>query len=88
MAGPAQGGAPVTLGDLARDRRLVWIWCHHCARGRRLRADTLARRLGEDFPVPGLAARLRCRACGGREVDARPDWPAGGVVTSHRWHED
>jgi hypothetical protein len=82
------GTHPVTLGDLAAEGRGVWVWCNRCTRSARLAAGDLAARLGRECPVPQVGRRLRCTACGGRDAETRPDWPRGGVVASHRWHED
>ena len=79
--------SPLTLAGLATQGHGVWVWCHRCARGRRLAVASLIRRLGGEFPVPDLKHRLRCRHCGLRDVDARPDWPQRGVITSHKWNK-
>ena len=28
----------------------------------------------DSMPVPDVGLRLRCSACGGREIETRPDW--------------
>ena len=33
--------------------------------------------LPDDFPVPDVALRLRCSACGSRNVKTQPDWREG-----------
>ncbi len=33
--------------------------------------------LPDDFPVPDVALRLRCSACGSRNVKTQPDWKEG-----------
>lgn len=71
-------GGPVTVGDLIRDRRLLWVYCLRCCRERDLEPATLD--LSPDEPVPGLGRRrMVCSACGSREVDTRPDLYPGGV---------
>ena len=54
-----------TLRDFARDHDLH-CFCHACAHSARLPWMILAQRYGWDFPVSGIAPRLVCRACGGR----------------------
>jgi hypothetical protein len=39
--------------------------------------------LPDDFPVPDVALRLRCSACGSRNVKTQPDWKAGGWDRAH-----
>lgn len=36
-------------------------------------------RLGADVPVPAIGQRLRCSSCGGRQCDARPNWPTDSM---------
>jgi hypothetical protein len=33
--------------------------------------------LPDDFPVPDVSLRLRCSACGSRNVKTQPDWREG-----------
>jgi hypothetical protein len=77
--------APATLGEVAANGLKLWAWCNSCSHNTTLEVAALIARLGRNFPVPGLGARLRCGACGGRDIDARPQWPRRGVITSHRW---
>ena len=46
--------------------------CHHEAR---VSCDALP----AELPVPDVALRLRCSACGSKRVTARPDWRESGV---------
>ena len=36
--------------------------------------EGVAQRWPADTPVPDVGLRLRCSACGGREIDTRPNW--------------
>lgn len=36
--------------------------------------DTLIARFGPDLRFPEIHGRLRCQACGSRDIHARPDW--------------
>jgi len=60
---------PLTLGQaLAAKVRLI-VWCKTCQhRAEPDVADQVAR-YGADATVLEWASRLRCSACGGREVD-------------------
>jgi hypothetical protein len=61
---------PVTLGDLAHDGKLLWVYCTECGRERDL--DPLSLPLPGETPVPSVGKRMKCSACGSRKVDARP----------------
>jgi DNA-directed RNA polymerase subunit RPC12/RpoP len=62
---------PVTIGDLRRDRRLLWVYCRECGRERDLDPSTLS--LPGEHPVPEVGKRMRCTACGSRKVYMAPD---------------
>ena len=49
----------MTLGTLADQGMAVWAWCNGCFRNRAVATDTLIARLGRDFPVPDVGARMR-----------------------------
>ena len=74
---------PATLADLFREGVDIWCWCERCAHQGVIAAAELIARLGPAFPVPEVARRLRCSACGSRDLHARPDWPSLGVVARH-----
>ncbi|MEM6491384.1 MAG: hypothetical protein AAF684_05700 [Pseudomonadota bacterium] len=38
----------------------------------------LIAQLGPDVTVPAVAARMRCAACGAKDVATRPAWPPRG----------
>jgi hypothetical protein len=59
----------MTLGQaLAAKVRLI-VWCKACGRPGGTRYPAQIERHGEGMTVIDWAARLRCTACGGREVD-------------------
>ena len=64
---------PSTLADFPPDRFAIHAYC---ARGHQARVppETLPR----DLLIDALRARLRCQACGGREVSIRIVWAAAG----------
>ena len=62
---------PMTLGSmrgLGVRSLQAWCGCGHGACGIGVEA------LPDDVPVPDLALRLRCSACGSKAVKTRPDW--------------
>jgi hypothetical protein len=38
---------------------------------------------GPALPFPHVHGRLRCQACGSKDIHARPNWPLLGQVTRH-----
>ena len=69
---------PVTLADLIRDAKLLWVYCITCCRERDVDPASLA--LPDSTPVPGLGrSRMRCSGCGSREIDTRPELYPGGI---------
>ena len=71
---------PVTLADLIRDAKLLWVYCCKCGREKDVDPASLA--LPRDTPVPGMGRRhLKCSACGSREIDTRPELYPGGIET-------
>ena len=74
---------PTTLDDLADEDMDVWSWCNGCFKNGARKTDALIARLGRDFPVPDVGARMRC-SCGGRDIETRPNWPDNlGVISRH-----
>ena len=74
---------PATLGDLADQGMDVRAWCNGCFKDGAVTTDTLIARLGRDYPVPDVGARMRC-SCGSRDIETRPNWPDNlGVITRH-----
>jgi hypothetical protein len=71
-----QSDPPLTLADLVRARIAIACRCRRCFHAGEIPAADLAARLGADTPVARMAAggALYCRACGARDVDARPAW--------------
>jgi hypothetical protein len=39
--------------------------------------------LPDSFPVPDVSLRLRCSACGSRNVKTQPDWKEGGWARNY-----
>ena len=69
---------PVALGDVARDGKLLWVYCCDCDRERDI--EPLSIGLPAETPVPSVGKRMKCSACGSRKIDAKPELYPGGVV--------
>ena len=67
-------GREITPMDLANMRqngvRSVTAECKACKREAAVNCDALP----ADLPVPDVALRLRCSACGSKQIVTRPDW--------------
>ena len=74
---PAPTG-PVTLGDLIREDKLLWVYCCDCYHERDVNPATVP--LPPETPVPEVVKHMKCSACGSRKIDARPELYPGGVV--------
>lgn len=62
---------PVTLGDLAREGKLLWVYCCDCGRERNI--DPAALPLPSSYPVPSVGKHLKCSECGSRKINAKPE---------------
>ena len=67
---------PVTLGDLIREGKLLWVYCCDC--GRECNIDPATIPLPASHPVPTVAKRMKCIACGGRQINTKPELYPGG----------
>lgn len=74
---------PAVLADLSRAGIGVFCWCNRCGHSAEAATAMLVAQLGPDFPVPEVGTRMRCSACGSKDVATRPAWPAGGQVARH-----
>lgn len=75
---PVAPPQPVSLGDLIRDGRLMWVYCCDCGRELDIDPSTLA--LPADTPIPSLGRRhMKCSVCGSRKIDTRPELYPGGI---------
>lgn len=77
--------APMRLDYLRAERLRMFVWCNRCTRNASLDVRPFIDRLGGDFPVARVGPRMRCAACGGHDIDSRPDWSDHtlGVVSRH-----
>ena len=59
-------GRPVTLGDLVREEKLLWVYCCDC--GRERDADPALVTLPAATTVPSTAKYMKCSSCGSRST--------------------
>ena len=67
---------PMSLGNMREHGvRSVAAHCQDasCGYSASINVDDLP----DDFPVPDVSLRLRCSACGSRNVKTQPDWREG-----------
>jgi hypothetical protein len=64
-------GPPMTLANMRQNGvRPVTATCEACGRS----ADVVVDVLPESVTVPTAGQRLRCSACGGKQINTRPAW--------------
>lgn len=71
---------PETLGGLKARGVNLWCWCDACSYNKTIEIDWIIGRLGETFPVPSVASRMKCSNCKSRKIAARPDWVFGSYM--------
>jgi hypothetical protein len=77
---------PATIGDLARDGKLLEVECSACKPSRHLNIEPQSLGLPKRLPVPEIADHLVCSVCGARNdelkrpIHARPDARVRGVT--------
>jgi len=69
---------PVTLGDLIREDKLLWVYCRDCCHERDVNPADLP--IPADTPVPDIGKRLKCSMCGSRKISTTPEQYPGGVL--------
>ena len=62
---------PVTLGDLIRADKLLWVYCRDCHRERDVNPANVP--LPADTPVSEIGKRMKCSNCGSRAVETKPE---------------
>jgi hypothetical protein len=70
----------VTLDDLAREGKLLWLYCTDCGRERDVVPSSLP--LPGSATVPSVGKRMKCSACGGKNVTSAPELHPGGIVAN------
>jgi hypothetical protein len=77
---------PVILADLARERKLAWVYCNDCGRDRDIPPAELG--LPLETPVPTAGKRLKCSRCGGRKVTVKPELYPGGIEAARQRYRE
>ena len=69
----------VTLDELIRDGKRLWAYCRECQHNRFLDPRDIP--LPGSYPVPKVGKRMKCSACGSRNIHSKPEWFMG-----NDWH--
>ena len=69
-------GPPVTLDDLVRDDKLLWVYCTDCGHERDVTPATIP--LPPETPVPDVGKHMKCSVCGSRKINTKPELYPGG----------
>jgi hypothetical protein len=77
VASSAPIGGPVTLGDLVRSDKLLWVCCCDCGHERDVNPAMVP--LPAETPVPEVGKHMKCSACGSRKINTKPELYPGGV---------
>jgi hypothetical protein len=62
-------GPPMTLGGAASARVRLIVWCRDCRHQVEPDPAEMAERYGAELSVLDWHQRLRCSACGSRQID-------------------
>ncbi len=62
-------GGPITIGDLRREGKRLWIYCLDCCREVETPAAVLS--FEDAQPVPTAGQRMKCSRCGSRQVETK-----------------
>lgn len=73
-----QPTGPVTLADLVRDDKLLWVYCCDCGHERDVNPAMVA--LPAETPVPTIGKHMKCSVCGSRKINTMPELYPGGTV--------
>jgi hypothetical protein len=69
---------PVTLGDLIREDKLLWVYCRDCCHERDVNPANVP--LPADTPALEIRKKMKCSSCGSRVVETKPELYPGGVL--------
>lgn len=73
---------PITLADLAQQKRAVVVCCRGCSRTvQKAAADLVALGVPGELAALEAGTRMVCRACGSRHVET---WPAIVLAKGYR----
>ena len=73
---------PVTLGDLIREDKLLWVYCRECCHERDVNPANVP--LPADTPVPEIGKRMKCSNCGSGNITTAPELCPGGIHAMRR----
>ena len=73
---------PVSLGDLVRDDKLLWVYCTACGHERDVNPATVP--LPAETPVPYVGKHMKCSKCGSRKINTKPELYPGGVAAMQK----
>jgi hypothetical protein len=65
---------PPTLAQVQGYGVDVFCWCNRCHHHAVLPVAVLIAHCAPALPFPVVPGRLRCQACGSKDVHARPNW--------------
>ena len=77
-----QPTCPVTLGDLVRNDKLLWVYCCDCGHERDVNPAMVP--LPAETPVPTIGKHMKCSVCGSRKINTKPGLYPGGVEAMRR----
>jgi len=69
---------------LSQEGKLLWTYCNACGHERDLDPSTIP--LPPTHAVPDVGKRMKCSACGGREITTAPELYPGGIGAQRRAH--
>ena len=69
-----RGRRAAQLADLRQAGVDVLCWCNRCGHTAQTATAVLIAQLGPDFAIPEIGTRMRCGACGSKDVATRPAW--------------
>ena len=69
---------PVTLGDLVREDKLLWVYCTECGYERDVNPANVP--LPADTPVSEVSKKMKCSECGSPKINTKPELYPGGIV--------
>ena len=69
--------SPVTLGDLVRNDKLLWVYCCDCGHEHDVNPASVP--LPAEMPAPEVGKHMKYSVCGSRKINTKPELYPGGV---------
>ena len=63
--------SPVTLGNLVRNDKLLWVYCCECGHARDVNPGMVP--LPPETSVPRIGKHMECAVCGSRKIHTKPE---------------